>query len=578
MRGDSLPFPGNDGDGDRHSGDDGQESAGHAAGPSFPVPAAAGRDVYYAGRDIYINAGVAAPGPIGRPARERACRDAITGLVHASPDILLQVTSAPPPVEMAVLRSGDLARGPVPAAQLARAGRDCWLIGGPGAGKSRLLAEWTLRLGRGPDSGPGAPLPLLVRAADLLACADSRSGDDREPTLMLADAVNMALRGAGRSELPWLEEFLNSQMSAGPPCLLLVDGFDEVPDARDRNHLLRRLKETSAMAWCGQVVVASRPTGGTETAWTGTEQPQARDAGPRWPDERYELLGLGEAQQAEFLRGWFTKLGVESPGPLAELLTGEILQKGLGELARQPLMLVILGQLFLHERTGSLPGSPAEAYAELVSRVFDAFRAQAGGAADDVRRDLLNRFAGADGLVSQLALARLQGEAGNAVEWFTAQTEDLRVRAGVKPQHWSLLITEFTLRIPLLVARGDDYDFVHPTFYEYLAARLVADDPRARRRWTGPVLRQVRADGPAAARPADPLPGIARFLSLQPVRRLAVHLLERPAALHPAAAAPAAAGPGKYLRGCRGPGPAGCPGRSRRDGRRPAAAVGGAGR
>ena len=48
-------------------------------------------------------------------------------------------------------------------------GDDCWLVGQPGAGKSRLLSEWTLRMCESADPAPGTPIPLLVRAADLLA-------------------------------------------------------------------------------------------------------------------------------------------------------------------------------------------------------------------------------------------------------------------------------------------------------------------------------------------------------------------------------------------------------------------------
>ena len=79
---------------------------------------------------------------------------------------------------------------------------------------------------------------------------------------MLAGAVNAALRGTGHAEVTWLEEFLQSQSREDPPWLLLVDGFDEIPDAHSRSRVLRKLEDTSTMmTWRCRVVVASRPTG-----------------------------------------------------------------------------------------------------------------------------------------------------------------------------------------------------------------------------------------------------------------------------------------------------------------------------
>ena len=173
----------------------------------------------------------------------------------------------------------------------------------------------------------------------------------------------------------------------------------------------------------------------------------AREDKLSWPRDQYELLGLSEAQRDELLLGWFTELGEESPERSVELFTAEIKRKDLDDLARQPLMLVILAQLFVIERTGSLPGTRVEAYDEIVRQVFDAYRRQVAPKADeatsvsatdasarpvadiiaaDATSALHARLADPDGLVSQLALALYRGEASDVVEWLAGQTADLR--------------------------------------------------------------------------------------------------------------------------------------------------------
>jgi hypothetical protein len=460
-------------------------------------------------------------------------------LVRGVPDVPLRVTSAPPAVEVLVRRSSESGQPPFPAVRLAFAEGDCWLTGVPGAGKSRQLREWTLRLCEGLNPAPGGPIPLLVRAADLLACADLPNGDPSPPARMLSGAVNVALKGARIGEAPWLESFLESQSGADSPWLLLVDGLDEIPDARSRRRVLRKLEYSrAAMAWKCRIVVASRPTGAvgdekgsrsSERGGQGGGTQDGTDDEPGWPGDRYELLGLSETRRDELLLGWFIELGVGSPEQSVQLFTTEVKQKGLDDLIRQPLMLVILAQLFVIERTGSLPGTRVDAYGEIVKQVFGAFRQEADAEADGVNRAsaadatgespadpaadaiyaLHARLADPDGLVSQLALARYKGQADDAVEWLAAQTEDLRRRAGHNSRRWALTLADLAPRIPLLAARGHGYDFVHATLYEYLVARALSRDPFER----ALLLWSVTRRGIAA--PGWDLPQLSYYLESQ---------------------------------------------------------------
>jgi hypothetical protein len=198
-------------DRDRDGGERQQEES--SEGPTVE----AGRDVYVAHRDLMVNiynaAEVAATSP-GPGQRKAEYRRMMARLVRESPDVVLRGTVAPPLVELTVRNGDDLSRPAFPAAQLQNAEGDCWLIGPPGAGKSRLLSEWTLHMCEDADPRPDASVPLLVRATDLQPEALS-SGHSIPLAQMLADAVNAALRGARLAEVPWLEEFLRDQTPAG---------------------------------------------------------------------------------------------------------------------------------------------------------------------------------------------------------------------------------------------------------------------------------------------------------------------------------------------------------------------------
>jgi hypothetical protein len=419
----------------------------------------------------------------------RECRVAFAELVRSMPDVPLRVAIAPRAVEVRVRRSDEPGRLSFPAAELAYGENDCWLTGGPGSGKSRQLREWSLRLCEDPAPSPATPVPLLVRAADVLAYARSPSKQLNPLPRILADAVNAALKGAHREPMPGLEKLLRDRSDTAPPWLLLVDGLDEIPDAASRRQVLRTLQASASTGWRCRTVVASRPT--HDFMKEARHGPEGGDDGgeeeePSWPPERYELLALDEEQRDELLLSWFADLGEKAPGQSLRMFADEIRLKGLGDLLQQPLMLVILAQLFVAERAGSLPASRAAAYEEIVHQVFGAYRERIAAAAiGNIPHSLLEQLADPGGLVSQLALARYKGEVGNAAEWLTAQTDGLRKYAGITPPRWELIVREVLPQVPLLVARGDDYDFVHTTLYEYLAARALADDYRASVNWRG---------------------------------------------------------------------------------------------
>ncbi|MGB3442075.1 MAG: trypsin-like peptidase domain-containing protein [Actinophytocola sp.] len=359
----------------------------------------------------------------------------------------------------------------LPAADLLSMTGDCLLLGGPGAGKSRLLWSWALEL-----TGSATRLPVLVQAGDLATAVGSPLGP--VPALdSLVAAVGAALTATGREGLPWLAEWFNAPQAGEVEWIVLVDGLDEVPDERLRNRVRAALTALSAdPAWRGRVIVASRP-------------PQAAD-GAVWQAARYELVPFGASERARFVHGWFPELGFADPGHAARDFLAELDQRGLHDLAGIPLMLVVLAQLFTFGHGQTLPESRVEAYEQIVDK---AHRQRVrGGETDEILawhdehlpaavEALHERLGGVDGLLSLLAFARFRGHADSAVDWIADQTRDLRRTTRLSPDHWRVVVQEALRRNSLLVAQGGDFYFVHATLHEFFSARHLARDTRLSR-------------------------------------------------------------------------------------------------
>jgi hypothetical protein len=450
---------------------------------------------------------------------------ATASLARGLPDALLVAGHGPPLIDVDVQRdepsgeagptSADAGRSGhrkrIPAAEVLTASGDCWLLGGPGAGKSRLLRSWAAGLADRGRAADGAPTPVLVRATDLAACAGSPLGPPQPPDV-LADAVNAGFESAGQDGFGWLAELFTSAPADCTGWLLLVDGLDEVGDQLSRNRVLSLLASVGPrMAGHCRVVVASRP---------------AADA-TGGPEERFELLAMTDAQRDKLVRGWFADLGLPDPARAATGFTAELDRRGMRELAHIPLMLVILAQLFAYQPDATLPASRVEAYERIVEEMHRRNVPGGGAAGDRGAREvhemldprlpaalaaLRQRLGGLDGLISQLAFERFRGRAGDAVAWLSTQTEELRLTTGLSVSQWRAQVREAVLRSTLLVARGDDFVFVHATLQEFFAARHLARDRRL-----SDVLRRLMFGRRAGRLPGPELPSWRfRLLAQEP--------------------------------------------------------------
>jgi hypothetical protein len=200
-------------------------------------------------------------------------------------DTFLVGNCGPPLVPAFVRKRDDGAKeAPVPAVDLLSEDGDCLLLGGPGAGKSRLLWSWALEL-----AGDATRLPVLVQASDLVTAAGSPVGP--------VPAVDALVAAVADDGLPWLAEWVGAPQAGEVEWVVLVDGLDEVPDERLRNRVrtvLAGLRADPDRRW--RVIVASRPP---------------LDDG--FGADRYDLLPFGPSERAAFVRDWLPGLGVADP-------------------------------------------------------------------------------------------------------------------------------------------------------------------------------------------------------------------------------------------------------------------------
>ncbi|WP_433173541.1 NACHT domain-containing protein [Actinoallomurus sp. CA-150999] len=388
---------------------------------------------------------------------------------------------------------------------------DVLLVGAPGSGKTSLLRTGVVALtGRRRTGDPPAWVPVLLHASDLTA-----RGSWPE---VIAQGVRSRLGTA--AEDTWTASFFTNPPAAGSRWLILVDGLDEIVESRTRAGVLAKLADLRLWDPQGsryRIIVATRP-------------PARQEFGPAkgWHLRRFDLLPLDEDQLSALARGWFDAVNLPLPEEKTDRFRTLLEQGRLTDLARSPLMATMLCRLFIGDVfSGDRPLPPGR-HAVYRAFVDMSGRRHYAGAPDEprgtiqmqaVQRTYGDRTAQAAtrvvatslGLLGRLALAWLDGDTRSAVEVLTDLTSDRRPpELDDRPEAWSAILREIFRETGLLVQRGDDFDFLHPTIGEYLAARCIANDPARRARAHRTVLRLNRLGLVRGIAP--PMSLMARFL------------------------------------------------------------------
>jgi formylglycine-generating enzyme required for sulfatase activity len=365
-------------------------------------------------------------------------------------------------------KEGLAERKPVPLQQALQNPRVV-LVGDPGAGKSTFLrriafATCETQLGKNALAAEEmlpkpCPFPILIRAASLAEYIRKRKaapvGD--HPAETDAPAWLIRYLDTASSESAWDLDAAFFREKLSGPCLLMLDGLDEVPDLVQRKALARLLEKAARAYGTARVVATSRPPAyGGETVIPGFVTIQ--------------IAPLEDEAVAAFVENWCRALhgaAAKAAAHQAELMDAIGSKPEIQEMARNPVMLTALA--VLHWNRKSLPDQRSELYQSVLEWLAAAHEEKRTTPAKQCL-DLMQHLAytmhtdpkGKQAEVTRFAAARILAPR------FRGVPEDEQHAAATS------FLNEEEIDSGILVSRDDTLRFWHLTFQEYLAAAALA--------------------------------------------------------------------------------------------------------
>ena len=340
------------------------------------------------------------------------------------------------------------------------------IVGGPGCGKTTLLAYLTLTYAR--DQAEERlelnekRLPILVPLR-LLKTVLAPANDKASTTL--PEYLDARYQELGRKPPPG---FFDGRLRTGE-CLVLLDGLDEVADERERRQMAEWVDRLVSTYPRNRYMVTSRPAG--------------YDSAPLENDfSRHEVRDFEMAEVEQFVRNWYLAVETATQGDTpkasrdaaqraAELSAAIRVSAGIRRLVVNPLLLSIVA--LVHRYRAHLPDRRVDLYNECVEVLLEHWEVAKGLAGQMLpaqKRAVLQWLALAMHKVEVRQLPRAE------VERLIAAYLPQVVGGGqAEAAHVALFLTEVKERSGLLVEQElNTYAFSHQTFQEYLAACEIA--------------------------------------------------------------------------------------------------------
>jgi HEAT repeat protein len=404
------------------------------------------------------------------------------------------------------------------------AGGHVLLVGGPGAGKSamvaRTVADSALALSDGRAGTPACSYAVAVHAADLIdqqladavaACCKRDLNIDVEPDLFAAEPL------------------------PGGRWRVLVDGLDEILDASARAVVLGKL----------QVLIREPPRAHefliTTRPLAADEMSVLRSTGI----DEYDLRPFDGDDLARFAERWFATRRPQHEREAARAQTAMFLARIAGArlsiVTRIPLLANIAAIVFETTRDGELPTSRAALYEQFITHLLHC-RQEQEQAREEAQAALRGHGGPGDRLASWLTTdynQTVDGMLDHLGDLYLRQPDtDLLHAAGaylatktaedlvaILPDGTRLL-RDLLLAAGVFDTRGDRLEFIHQSYAEFLASRHRAADfdiDDWRRQAIDPATRGIAAF--AAARRTDSDSLIACLMTGSPPDPLAAGLL-----------------------------------------------------
>ncbi|MFF8657524.1 trypsin-like peptidase domain-containing protein [Streptomyces huasconensis] len=344
----------------------------------------------------------------------------------------------------------------------------CVVIAGAGGGKTSLLRRCLASGIEASRCAGGASVPVLVPAASLAG---------RPVAEALAAAATAELTPFGL-----LETLSPTLFSTGPSLgarwIVLVDGLDEIADARIRRSVL------------GNIAVLSERERGPYRFVVATRPLSDQDL------ERFPLHFVLKPFQDDDVRqlalGWFRYLGVPDPLRAADRFLDVLERADLEEVASSPLMATMLCRLYAAGPDGALPGSRGAIYRSYIE-LLDSGRNPAGlvRVRAQSRASLQGRGAHALAAVER-ALDQLPALIPHVADVLHGDNrlsaidvlETLPAAAcpiAVPQRDWRAFLEAALRGSGLLTANADRLEFWHQTLLEFLAAQHAVADAHSLR-------------------------------------------------------------------------------------------------
>ncbi|MCA2229944.1 NACHT domain-containing protein [Nonomuraea aurantiaca] len=382
-----------------------------------------------------------------------------------------------------------------------------WLLGGPGAGKSSLLRMIVITLTGQLLDKDSAQAPQKSRRSTRAGAIQAMSSTDeqyqRKPLFpvylpayiftqpgsfaqQVADAVSQQLRGHNYT-VP-SDDFFRRPPHSGARWLILIDGLDEISDVDERLRVLKSLNVNKYGIY--KFIIGSRPLPESELAILDEDVAIGRLERKSGPADRYELLPLDENKLPAFVRGWMDAACIPEPAPAVAAFMDQVIRGRLRELVRNPLMATILCQLHAADPAHPLPRGRYTAYQRFYELLKDRFYDHSWAGINNQLITQLRRYGGQSAAaiddlpgrlldtLGQLALRHKHVRGSHSLEHVKANIVDLRPK-DMPASRWASLIAQVLRRTGLVIVRADDFNFVHQTLGEFLAARHAACDAHA---------------------------------------------------------------------------------------------------